>query len=340
MNDIKEETAFKAEITGILAANYDIGEIRSFMRLTGGYGGDTYFIQSSKGAYIFRDIEQNGMNHPENEALIADTLKGCGIPVPEIIAARDGAYLLLSQGRTYQLRAFAEGRIHKNNTAPAWLLLDSARMLGLIQQCLQKLPPLPAGLCQDYFTYFTPERAENLHRNTLERAMAKGDADIANAVAEKITMLQSLKGTVMDMEKLTLKNTHGDYKIQHFICQKDKISAIIDFTGACYHPICFELIRSYTFAAPECAEGTVDIDNLKKYIASYAEFGALSEADLKSMTMLFYYQNVVADYFGQYYAMEYEGRHILLQDAFFSLKLCRWLERNMTKIEDTLTRGL
>jgi Ser/Thr protein kinase RdoA (MazF antagonist) len=335
----REETDCFNEIIVLVEENYSVGKIRSMCRLSGGYGSNTYYVLADKGEYIFRDIESNGMNHPENEPMIVAELMNGGLYAPQIIPVKSGGSLLYWEDKTYQLRTFSEGRIFKQNEAPEWLLPDAARKLGRIQRCLDKLPPLPVGIGSWYFEFFTPDRAEELHTYTLEKAIQRHDSEITDALCCKIKMIRSLKKAEFDFDELTCKNTHGDYKIQHLICQRDQISSVIDFTGACFHPVCFEIIRSYVLTAPDCADGSINVEHFKKYISYYLEFGTLNAYDLKLMPALFYYQNIVADYFGQYYTMDNENRHILLHDAFFSLKLCQWLEKNMTRLEDALVRG-
>jgi Ser/Thr protein kinase RdoA (MazF antagonist) len=334
----KDEMASLGDIAALVEEKYNIGKANSIFCLSGGYGSQTYYVQSDKGAYILRHVGQNERNPEEYEALVSE-LKNGNVPVPEVIFTKDGSYCVTSENNAYQLRTFAEGKTYSRNSAPPWLLVDSACMLGRIQRCMEKLPPLPEGINKAYFQYFTPERAEQNHLHSLKIANEMHDTEIADAINNKIMMIHSLKKIDFDFDKLTCKNTHGDYKLQNIVCLKDKINSVIDFMSPCIHPVCWEVMRSYALADPECADGCINIENFKKYIACFLEYGTLNDDDLKLMPSVFFYQNVVADYFGQYYAMENKNRLNLLNDTFFSLKLCKWLEQNMTKLEDALIRG-
>ena len=327
-------------IEALLERHYAVGSVKRVERITGGYGSLVYLIRADSGAFILRHIDDNGMNHPENEAAVVETVRQDGIPTPEIIQGVDGRYLITDGGQTYQLRRYVNGRVLSPNTAPEWLMADSAILLGRIQRSLEKLPPLPAGLGQAYFDYMTPERALTSHMQTLEHALRMNHADIAQAVREKIEMIRALKPDVNDLSRLTFKNTHGDYKIQQLICDGNRINAVIDFTGACVHPVCFEVIRSYIMAAPECAGGSLDIDNFKTYISHFLRYGALSDEDLMVMPYLFYYQITVADYFGQFYTMDEENGRQLLRDSYFFVRLGRWLEDHMIQLEKALKNGI
>lgn len=294
-----------------------------------GFGSHTYYILSDTGEYIFKDIEQNPMNHPENEALIMDVLKNNDIPVSEIYPTKCRDNILKIENKIFHLQKYIDGKIYNRNSAPQWLLYESARMLGKIQKAMEKVPTLPTGISQSFFDYMTPQRAKNNYLSTLELATEKNDKDIIDALNTKIRILDKCRNYGFDVSRMTCKNTYGDYKIHQIICGKDKINAFIDLTSACVHPICWEIIRSYTLADVECIDGNININNFMKYVACFLEYGSLNPYDLKIMPYVYYYQNLVSDYFGQYYASGSKNKHILLDEAFFSVKLCKWFENNI-----------
>lgn len=335
----KEERDTYTDIIRLIEASYDIGNVKSIFRISSGYGSIAYYVFTDKGEYILKDIEQSPMNHPENEAMILSELKNSGIPVSEICPAKSGDYVLKLESKTYHLQKFIEGKVYSRNSAPQWLLYESARMLGKTQKAMEKLPVLPIGISQSFFDDLTPQRAKNNYVFTLEKASEQNDIETINAINCKIQMLDAFEGFIFDVNRMTCKNTHGDYKIHQIICGKEKINAVIDFTSACVHPICWELIRSYSFTDMECMDGNIHIDNFKRYISCFLENGNLSSYDLKIMPYVYYYQTLVSDYFNQYYAMENINKQILLDEALFTVKLCRWFEYNIEKLEDALVSG-
>ena len=335
----KEERDSNTSIIRLIEVNYDVGNVKSIFQISSGFGSQAYYILSDIGEYILKDIEQNSMNHPENEALILTELKNNDIPVSEIYPSKSGDYVLKSENKLYHLQKYIEGKAYNRNTAPQWLLYESARMLGKIQMVMDKLPSLPTGISQGFFDYMTPERAKSDYLSTLSIATEKNDIKIIDAINSKIKILDSFEGFRFDVCRMTCKNTHGDYKIQQIICGKDRINAFIDFTSACIHPVCWEIVRSYSLADKECIDGNINIDNFKKYVTCFLEFGSLNPYDLKIMPYIYYYQSLVSDYFRQYYSLECRNKQNLLDEALFSVKLCRWFECNITKLEDALVSG-
>jgi aminoglycoside phosphotransferase (APT) family kinase protein len=335
----KEERDNLNDIIRLIEKLYDAGMVESIFRIAEGFGSQSYYILTNRGEYILKDIELNYMNHPENEAMILCELSKNGIPVSEIVPAKNGDYVLNLDGKVYHLQCYIEGKIYGRNSAPEWLLYEAGRMLGKIHNVMDQLPSLPTGMGQGFFDYMTPQKAKSNYLQTLELASQKNDTEFINAIHSKLRMLEAFEGFSFEVSKMTSRKTHGDYKLQQIISGRDKINAVIDFTSACVHPVCWEIIRSYTSGDRECIEGNINIDIFRKYISCYLEHGTLNSYDLKIMPYLYYYQNLVSDYFGQYYASDNRNKQLLREDALFSLKLCRWFEGNIEKLEDALVKG-
>ena len=248
-----------------------------------------------------------------------------GIPVPQIYKTVTNQSVLSESNKKYHMQTFVDGVIYKHNTAPEWLLYQSAELLGKIQNSLGKLLPLPLGISQGFLDHFTPENAILNHTNTLKMAVDKGDTDIAKVQEEKIKLLDKYKDLKFDFAGMTCGNTHGDYSINQIICGKGKINAVIDFTSACVHPLCWEVIRSYSLADDKCKNGELDIENFKEYLERFLKLGSLNDYDIKIMPSFYMYQNLVCDYFYGYYHSEYKNKHILFENAMCFHRQCKFL---------------
>jgi len=152
----------------------------------------------------------------------------------------------------------------------------------------------------------------------------------------RIKLLEKIKSIKLEMDKFTVKNTHGDYFISQILCGEDSINAVIDFTANCVHPVCWELIRSYSYADPKCVNGEIDFNNLKEYICNYMKHSKLNEYDIKMMAYLYYYQLAVCDYFSQYYESDNSNKKVICDYAHWSTLLCRWFEENVEKLSRKL----
>lgn len=321
----REEQSSLGHITQVVSENYDFEKIVGISQMNNGVSADSYYILSDKGEFIFKDIKQNQMNHPENEDIILNTLREDGLPVPQIYRTKRGSSLICDGDKKYHLQSFIEGRIYERCNAPDWLLYQSAEMLGKIQVSLSKLPDLPIGMGKGFLEYNTTETAVENHTHTLKMARDKGDDEIAEVIEEKIKLIQKHKNLKFDLSQMTCRNTHGDYSINQILCGRDKINGVMDFTSACYHPVCWEVIRSYSLADPRCGDGGFDQDNFKRYIDNYMKYGSLNDYDLKVMPEFYLFQNLVCEYFHQYYNSEFRDRKILYDNAMFTFKQCKAL---------------
>lgn len=302
-----------------------------------GAGSDTFFVTCTDGKYVVKYPASSEINHPEAEPELCEYLLAHGIPVCQFLRNKEGHFLTTDEsGRLFHVQRFIEGKMYDLNTAPDWLQTESARMLGKIHAALREYSGLPTGIGADFFKYMTPNRASESYKKSLNIAESRNDTEIITDLRYRIDLMQRFPAYEFDLDRLTCCTTHGDYFISQIICGENGINAVIDWTTACVHPVVWEVVRSYVYAAPSCKEGQIDMDAFLRYVAEYRKFAPLNEYDLLCMARLFYYQIAVCDYYGQYYASTADNRQIYLHQAVFSTKLLRWLEKHV----ETLTAKL
>jgi hypothetical protein len=326
----------KEELKQIIEYNYDIGKVKEINPILEGASSECFHIITETDEYLFKDIEMIFMNHPDKEPLISNVLLESGVPVAKFYKTKDEKYLLEEMGHTFHLQSFIKGEILKQNTAPYWFMVESAAMLGKIHKALEVIPKLNEGIGKDFFKYITPENAKASYEKSLKIALKNNEKQNIIDLEYRIKLLDKIKHINLEMDKFTFKNTHGDYFISQILCDEKSIKAVIDFTANCSHPACWELIRSYSFADPNCVNGEIDFNNLKEYIHNYMKYSKLNEYDIKMMAYLYFYQLAVCDYFSQYYDSSNSNKKILCDYAHWSTMLCRWFEENIQDLSRKL----
>ena len=326
----------KIELKRIIEDNYGIGSIKDMEPILEGASSECFHIITENAEYLFKDIEMIFMNHPDKEPLINNVLCAKGVPVSKFYKTKDGKYLVEHLGHTFHLQDFIKGKILEINTAPEWFMEESAIMLGKIHKALEDFPLLSNGIGEEFFEFVTPDNAKVSYEKSLNMALKLNEKQNVIDLQYRIKLLDKIKQIKFEMDKFTYKNTHGDYFISQILCGENSINAVIDFTSACVHPACWELIRSYSYADPKCADGNIDCDNLKKYIHNYMKYSKLNNYDIKMMAYLYYYQLAVSDYFSQYYESNNSNRKVLCHYAHWSTMLCRWFEQNIEEISTKL----
>ena len=320
----------------LLKEKYDL-DLLYMEKSSVGAGSDTYFITCADGKYVVKYPASSEINHPEAEPELCEYLLAQNIPVCRFLKNKEGHFLTTDEkGRQFHVQRFIEGKMYELNTAPDWLLTESAQMLGKIHAALRNYPNLPVGIGADFFQYMTPVRALDAYKKSLTIAKRQRDTDIVSDLQYRIDLMGRFPAYEFDLDRLTCCATHGDYFISQILCGDGKINAVIDWTTACVHPVIWEIVRSYVYAAPSSKEGQIDMDEFLRYVAAYRKFAPLTEYDLLCMARLFYYQIAVCDYYGQYYASTADNRYIYLHQAVFSTKLLHWFENHV----ETLTAKL
>lgn len=108
-------------------------------------------------------------------------------------------------------------------------------------------------------------------------------------LAWRIGLMERFPAWRFDLNRLTCRNTHGDYFIRQLLC----------------------------------ADGSIDRSLLARCVHAYCRYGTLNDYDLKNLERLYLYQIAVCDYYGQYYASAAANRHIYLQQAQHATHLLR-----------------
>lgn len=301
-----------------------------------GAGSLTYITTGQDGKYVVKYASQNGMNHPEIEPDLCAYLLQSNIPVCEFVPNKQGRALSIDEnGRLFHVQHFISGHTYHYNEAPAWLMNESAIMLGKIHNCLEDYEPLPTGIGEDFFKYRTPQGTLVSYQNMLNNS-DEIKASHVEDIRSNMEILERFPDYQFDLSKLTLRNTHGDYSINQLLCGENEINAVIDWTSACVHPAIWEIVRSYVYASPLCKNGEIDIVGLVNYVEQYMTYGTLNSYDLENMGKLFYYFTAVSNFYGQYYASMTRNREIYLKQAELSAKLMRWFDKNINKLTEAM----
>ena len=306
-----------------------------------GAGSDTWFVTCEDSKYVVKFPSESDINNPELEPKLCEFLLEQGIPVCQFIKNKAGQYVSADeQDRIFHVQKFVEGTMYDWHEAPEWLLAESAAMLGKFHAALKYYEGLPTGIGEGFFKFMTPERAVASYRESLKIAQTEEDAEVVEDLQYRMELMQRFPKCNFDLNRLTCQSTHGDYFISQLLCGENKINAVIDWTTACVHPVVWEIMRSYVYAAPSCKDGQIDMDEFVRYVKEYCNYAALTEYDLLNMVPLFYYQIAVCDYYGQYYESDAANRYIYLQQAKFSTKLMRWFEKNGDVLTTKIAREI
>lgn len=297
-----------------------------------------YSLNSDK--YILKEYQSKyDENIIKKEVLIINHLLNKKIPVPKLIKNVNNELYTKYKDRIVVVEEFIEGETKENNTSCLDELIDCARILGKIVFSLEDLDfDLPAIDVKSWFS--TKKIDESLSKyNELLKNIPSNEyhEQIENDLKDKIKMLKQLKNKVdiIELDNLTIKNTHGDFNVLQFIYKNNKIISILDFAAAAKMPIVWELIRSYSYMDYKAVNATFDLGNLKKYVNEFQKIIKLNEYDIKYMPYIYLIQMLHSDYGYKQYIKD-NSKISLLNFGFFRTNLCRYLYFNLKLIVDYL----
>ena len=303
-----------------------------------------YHIKSADGEFFLKQFPARYFNdRAKDEPVLAEFLREHGVPAAKFILAPDGNHAVRHRGYVFHLQDFIVGEVFRRNTAPAWMLRASAEFLAGLHRTLQDYRPLPKRFESGWFDPRRSVRISRYFSGLLRSTRRLPDGEIRDRIRRdldyKIHRLLREDLIIPSPQKLTCRNSHGDYVVFQMICGKNHIKAVIDLSSACAPPAVWEIIRSYAFTDRACADGRIDPDNLKDYVRSYMNHMPLSRYDLEMMPHLFHIYLLRKRYgYKEYLAGKSPNRQALLEEGFWSTNLARWFEKNGDALSEELVR--
>lgn len=327
-----------ADLAYIIENHYGIDPVQAIKPILAGASSACYHIITPEENYLLKDVQLSIKNHPHLEPNVNERLLEHNLPVAKFIKASNGDYRVNYKNHTFHLQTFIKGESFDFHTAPDWFLEESAILLAKIHKALETFPMLPSGIGPHFFKVTNKESARESYESSLKLATYNNEFQYVKDLEYRLSLLERLPDIDLILTRFTYKNTHGDYNINHILCDNEHIQGIIKFNACCTHPACWELIRSYSYADPKCISGALDTQNLISYIENYLKFNRLNVYDIKMMPYLYYYQLAFSDYFKAYYNANPGNRDTLAYYAHWSTLLLQWLETNVETLSLALDK--
>ena len=188
------------------------------------------------------------------------------------------------------------------------------------------------------------EKSIEKHQELLKIINDKDDEEtlkIKRDLEEKINMIKDIseENIFIDMKKLTIKNTHGDFNVLQFIYKNNHINSVIDFASACKMPVVWELIRSYSYIDKNVQNGIFNLDTFTDYIKEFNKYVKLNEYDLKYISYIYLIQLLSSTYGYK----EYINNNVnvdLLKFGYFRANIYKYLFKNAENISNRLLESL
>lgn len=295
-----------------------------------GAGSQVYLMETPKGRLLLKFPEESAWKHPALEPRVCDHLWEKGIPVCSFLPGLDGETVQWDAGgRFFTLQRYFEGASYPTGSLPENLLFASAMLLGRLHMSLADFPALPEGEGCAFCRRPKLEEALEQCKKTLELASERGEEDVAEDARERLQLLEVYVQEDFPAERLTMVNSHGDYRVQQLICALDGIRAVVDWTSASTQPAAWELLRSFAYAAPFLPDGRLDREKLRSYIRAYQVCGKLNEDDLALMPRLLLRQLAGSDCGMRYLEASPAQRGRLWEQLSFNAKLRNALLREL-----------
>lgn len=325
----------KKIIIKLVKENYDI-HICRVNKIKRGSANIYKLIDKDDNAYILKEFQSKYSQDDINKEInIINYLRNKKVKVPEYISMSNGSYSFVNQNKTITLQRYIDGFVLGKNKGCFEQTLESAEYLGKIVHELESYKYKDKCNVDGWFKTDFDSSIKMYQDLILKVEKNEFHDEIIVDLNEKIEMLEKLKQIdFSDLDKMSIKYTHGDYSLMQFIYLDGKINAIIDFVSATYMPIAWEIIRSYSYIYYKNKNGKFDLDGFIPYVKKYLEYSDLNKYDLKYMCYIYLIQ-LLKSTFGYKQYLD-NGNIDLLKFGMYRTNVCRFLINNASTISERL----
>lgn len=328
------------EIKSILKAEYNISV--SDMSALGHGSANCFCISDGYAMYFMKEYQSRFTESDlHRETCLTDYLLTQNYPTAEIVPTLHGNLYLRYQNRFILLQKYISGKTYVNQKLPHHLLMESSEWLGKLHRILRHYP-LPYGMDLEWLKAYCPDKIATEYDNLLAALETQKTDIFYEHIKCDLLYKKELVYQLSDFDSyydgITYCATHGDYTCLQYICGKDHILAVIDFSSAKTLPVVWEIMRSYVQSTDSCKDGAgFDIDDFCKYVRRYLDYAPLSKVDLAAMPYVYLNQLSRSKYgYKEYLVTKTENRNDLIQFAFWRTDICREIFQKREEISTRL----
>lgn len=332
-----EKTMFetKDELINWVNCNYGL-EVTSVEDTDLG-SANCFYLKDSKRVFFMKEfqskIEQEQL---QNEIEVCEFLSKKGINTSRFLKNKLGEFISIYKDKYINIQEYLNGKSYEMFTLPDALLYKSGGYLGKINKYMSELNEYELSFHDEWLSNWSNKK----EIEKLETLLAEKNIDCDEILIQKISEDFDYKIRLLSgMDEYAQRflgsykcNSHGDYSLLQLLFENDEINAVVDFVAVCCLPPTWEIIRSYTYAAPECKDGTcIDYERFKNYLDEYLKENTIPKKDIVLMPSLYFF-NLVRSTFGYKQYLKNNSKENL-DFAFWRTRMCKWLYEHLQEFE-------
>ncbi|MBU0612932.1 homoserine kinase [Patescibacteria group bacterium] len=264
----------KRKINSFLT-NYEIGSLVSIEHIKKGFANRVFYLKTTKGEYILKIVVRNNPNNRfKYELELLEHLKGKGLPIPEIVKARNNKLFLRHQDHATFIYKYLPGKQLSRFSVSMYKQLGI--FLGRLHNETTKFKSLVNRMQLYNISPTTFKRQATLSRKT-------NDAKLLNAIG----YIEKNMLTYLLPPSLPEGAMHIDVKPENILFKNGQLSGVVDFDNSYIGPLVFDLAHTLMWLCVK--NGKFDLKKVKVVYDAYNEVRKLTKAEKDNMLKALHY---------------------------------------------------
>ena len=249
-----------------LMADYDLGDLVSFKGISGGVENTNYFVNTTKGKYVFTIFEEFEAEEVPYFLDVVAHFKDAGFNVPAAIFDKQGERLKSLKNKPAILVDCFDG------DELARTSVNTCRQMGEQLALLHK-----AG--ESFPDQRPSHRGVAWWQATSQSLISQLPEDEAQLLTEQV---RSFDAFLDQANALPMGTIHGDLFYNNTLFAGESLSAIIDFYNACHSWLMYDLAIVVNDWCTDRVTGELDMEKYHALITAYRAERNLSEEETQA----------------------------------------------------------
>lgn len=265
---MKDKKSISKKYLNNIIKEYDIGNLKSFKIYKQGQAHTNIFLHTSKGKFVLKRYNKRSKNEILCELEILEHLNKFNFPCIKPLMTNSKKLYFMLENQFFIIYRYIEGElINKPNVTH---MIQVARLLAEFHKISKNFKP----------KHHSTKLFDNKNRLLKKVKMSLQKLNNKQIAEERMAFFEKMINQVKFPKTLPKGITHGDYSQANILFKNNNVSVVLDFDGASYGYLVFDLASLiYFWAWFKEPKRKLNLQKAKFLLNEYQKIRSLSKVE-------------------------------------------------------------